>query len=152
MYYEFEGKWSSVRHNATFEITEFEIAGFYCMLTYECRMLLVHLALWTITYSRFQGTFQSAVAKFFLNIFNYVTKFGILRGNLLSKFASCWIKYWSSELKYWSSEVNFWSTKLKYWITKPRLPDYCIFEAKLLTMLFVFLCICLLFSLFSWRH
>ena len=33
-----------------------------------------------------------------------------------------------------------------------RLPDYCIFEAKLLTMLIVFLCICLLFSLFSWRH
>ena len=28
----------------------------------------------------------------------------------------------------------------------PELPDYCIFGAKLLTMLFVFLCICLLFS------
>ena len=36
-------------------------------------------------YSRFQVTFQSAVAKFVLNIPNYITKFGILRGNLLSK-------------------------------------------------------------------
>ena len=36
-------------------------------------------------YSRFQVTFQSAVAKFVLNIPNYITKFGILRGNLLSQ-------------------------------------------------------------------
>ena len=35
-------------------------------------------------YSRFQVTFQSPVAKFILNIPNYITKFGILRGNLLS--------------------------------------------------------------------
>ena len=33
-------------------------------------------------YSRFQVTFQRAVAKFVLNIPNYITKFGILRGNL----------------------------------------------------------------------
>ena len=30
-------------------------------------------------YSRFQVTFQNAVAKFVLNIPNYITKFGILR-------------------------------------------------------------------------
>ena len=41
------------------------------------------------TYSRFQVTFQSPVAKVVLNIPNYITKFGILRENLLSKFASC---------------------------------------------------------------
>ena len=40
-------------------------------------------------YSRFQVTFQNAVAKFVLNIPNYIAKFRILRGNLLSKFASC---------------------------------------------------------------
>ena len=39
----------------------------------------------TIAYSRFQVTFQSAIAKFVLNIPNYITKFGILRGNLLSQ-------------------------------------------------------------------
>ena len=33
----------------------------------------------TIAYSRFQVTFQSEVAKFVLNIPNYITKFGILR-------------------------------------------------------------------------
>ena len=54
---------------------------------------------WTLTvytmlirikgYSRFQVTFQNAVAKFVLNIPSYITKFGMLRGNLLSKFASC---------------------------------------------------------------
>ena len=83
-----------------------------------------------LPYSRFQVTFQSPVAKVVLNIPNHVTKFGILRGNLLSQFASCWIKYWSTQLKYWSSELKYWSSELKYWITKPRLPDHCIFWAK----------------------
>ena len=41
------------------------------------------------SYSQFQVTFQSSVAKVVLNIPNYITKFGILRGNLLSQFASC---------------------------------------------------------------
>ena len=36
-------------------------------------------------YSRFQVVFQSAISKFVLNIPNYITKFGILRGNLLSQ-------------------------------------------------------------------
>ena len=31
----------------------------------------------------------------------------------------------------------------------PGLPDHCIFEAKSSTMLFVFVCTCLLFSLFT---
>ena len=32
---------------------------------------------------------------------------------------------------------------------KAGLPDHCIFEAKSSTMLFVFVCTCLLFSLFT---
>ena len=35
-----------------------------------------------------------------------------------------------------------------FWQRSSGLPDHCIFGAKTLTMLFVFLCICLLFSLF----
>ncbi len=38
-----------------------------------------------LPYSRFQVTFQSLVAKFVLNIPNYITKFGILRENLQSE-------------------------------------------------------------------
>ena len=34
-------------------------------------------------------------------------------------------------------------------ICRPGLLDHCIFEAKSSTMLFVFLCTCLLFSLFT---
>ena len=45
------------------------------------------------SYSRFQVTFQSPVAKLVLNIPNHITKFGILRGNLLSQICKLLIKY-----------------------------------------------------------
>ena len=58
-------------------------------------------------YSRFQVTFQSAVAKFVLNIPNYITKFGILRE------LNTEVPYLSTEVPYLSTEVPYLSTEVQ---------------------------------------
>ena len=61
-------------------------------------------------YSRFQITFQSAVAKFVLNIPNYITKFEILRGNLLNQIC----KLLKKVLKYQNKVLNYQTKVLKW--------------------------------------